>query len=160
MQQNGMGRTFWAQAVAWMLLALPASSLVASTCPEPIVDLNDYVETRYGSPDPTLPPPGEGFGNAVAIHGAWMVVGAPLDDGELNNLMDSGAAYVYERIQGAWVFRQRLEASDGATSDSFGFAVDIFEDWIIIGSPQSDPLGQASGSAYVFPKKGQTGHVY
>jgi hypothetical protein len=87
-------------------------------------------------------------GNAVAIAGERIVIGAPNED----NM--TGAVYLYRYDVGTktWVEEQRLIASDGQEGDGFGFSVAISSsgDRIAIGSPGDNDNGFLSGSAYVF----------
>lgn len=114
------------------------------------LDLNDFEQTRFGSPDALPPNANEQFGSPVAIWGDWMVVGAVGDDQAESALHDSGAAYVYRREGGSWLFHQKLLPADSAQGDRFGRDVDIFERWIVVGAPEDDDNGPSSGSAYVF----------
>ena len=92
-----------------------------------------------------------GFGDAIAIDAEGIVIGAPEDDNE--NGGGAGSAYVFERDpNGVWLQSARLLASDGSGGDAFGFSVAIHDDVIAVGAPEDDPLGFASGSAYVFER--------
>lgn len=92
---------------------------------------------------------GDLFGYDVAIHKGRFVAGAFLADP--GGLADRGAAYVYEYDGTQWVQRQKLTASDGASSDWFGRAVALHGDTAVIGAPMDD-LGVKTnaGSVYVF----------
>jgi hypothetical protein len=94
------------------------------------------------------------FGRAVALSGGVALVGAPAADGDLSN--DLGAAYVFRLRDGKWVQEARLLAADAASGDRFGEAVAIDGTRAIIGSPQDDDGGFASGSAYVFDFDGKS----
>jgi hypothetical protein len=90
------------------------------------------------------------FGDAISTDGAWLMVGAP---GEANG----GAVYVYALQNGAYVQRSRLVASDGASNDSFGAALDISGSTAVIGAwKDSHAAGSGAGSAYVFEIVGGT----
>ena len=90
------------------------------------------------------------FGDAVAADGAWLMVGAP---NESSGGVDAGAVYVYELDNGNYVQRARLIASDGASGDSFGNAIDIDGDVAVIGAWQDNlAAGSGAGSAYVFER--------
>ena len=107
------------------------------------------------------------FGHSVAIYNNTIVVGAPYEDGNLNqsgnflNWQDSGAAYVFELVDNNWVQTAYLKAENPGTHDHFGFSVDISNDQIIVGSPFEDsainnPLDNSaynSGAAYIFSLK-------
>ena len=90
----------------------------------------------------------EFFGNAVALDGTRLLIGDIGDDG------NRGAAYVFERSGGVWSAVQKLVASSGAALDNFGFSLAIDGNRLVIGAPDSDPLGNKSGSAYVFRRSG------
>lgn len=92
------------------------------------------------------------FGWSVAIDGDTVVVGAWLDDASGNN---AGAAYVFQRDQGGvgnWGQVAKITGSDTTAADKFGYSVDIGGDSIIVGAPQDDPSGSASGAAYLFDR--------
>ena len=96
---------------------------------------------------------GAQFGNAVAISGNTMVVGARFDS---TTASQAGAAYVYVLNGGTWTQQAVLLASDGAVADKFGYSVAISENTIVIGAYNDDsPLSNA-GSAYVFVRSGTT----
>ncbi|HOW70265.1 MAG TPA: SUMF1/EgtB/PvdO family nonheme iron enzyme [Phycisphaerae bacterium] len=101
-------------------------------------------ETKLVSPDP---PSGDGFAFAVAISGEVAFVGAYLDgEGESR----SGAAYVFRRLGGVWLYEQKLKAPDAAPGREFGISVSIQGDTALVGSHLDDHAGPNSGSAYVF----------
>lgn len=104
------------------------------------------------------------FGDAVAISGDRIVVGATFDDHEV---ADAGSAYVFRRNDNGtpldprddfWVDEDMLTAPDAATNDNFGQSVAIRGDWVIVGAFSDDDAcppelklpNCASGSAYTF----------
>jgi len=91
---------------------------------------------------------GDQFGQAVAISGDTVVVGASRDDTAAGS--DAGSAYVFARSGTSWSQQQKLTASDAAASDFFGFAVGISADTVVVGAPNDDDGGNDAGSAYVF----------
>jgi hypothetical protein len=96
---------------------------------------------------------GAQFGNAVAISGNTMVVGARFDG---TTASQAGAAYVYVLSGGVWTQQAVLLANDGAVADKFGYSVAISENTVVVGSYNDDsPLSNA-GSAYVFVRSGTT----
>ncbi len=108
--------------------------------------------------------PNDFFGNAVAISGNTILVGAranDTDEDENNTLSAAGAVYVYVRDAiGNWNFQQKLVASDRQELDQFGFVVDIDGDRAIIGLARQsyDENGENyminAGAAYVFERNG------
>ena len=87
------------------------------------------------------------LGTTVAISGGTIVAGALFSS-------DSGSAYVFENNADAWEEAQRLDPSDGASSDRFGAAVGISGDAIAVGAYRDDDDGDESGAVYVFTRSG------
>jgi hypothetical protein len=96
---------------------------------------------------------GADFGWSVAISGDTAVVGAPEEDSELYN---EGAAYVFERVGGAWRISARLRSQYPATMSGFQFgnAVAIAGDLIAVGSRRG--AGGGAGIVQLFRREGGT----
>jgi len=79
-------------------------------------------------------------------------VGAPFDSIGGNILQ--GSAYVFNRQGGSWVEEQTLTASDGASSDVFGFTIAVSGSTIV--GAESDNIGGNlnQGAVYVFNRHG------
>ncbi|GEM_PF-1163782 len=95
-----------------------------------------------------IPEDGSGFsyfGQAVSIDGYLAVVGAP---GESSAAFYAGAAYVFERLDGAWTQVAKLTAWDAAEMDFFGTSVAVSGGTIAVGACQAD--GLEPGSVYLF----------
>jgi hypothetical protein len=93
------------------------------------------------------------FGGSVSISGNRAVIGAVYDDhaGGAN----AGSAYVFIRSGGpgapGWTQQAKLTPSDAAAGDSFGCAVSVSGDTVVIGALEDDHAGGTNaGSAYVF----------
>lgn len=95
---------------------------------------------------------GDSFGHAVSVDGDTIVVGSPFHNSA------RGAAYVFERVGGAWQssHSEKLASSDGASNDQFGFSVAVSGETIIGGAWGDDDNGSSSGSAYLFTRAGGT----
>ncbi len=80
----------------------------------------------------------DGFGQAIAIDGKLMAVGAP-GTAELR-----GAVYVFERDgSGRWAERARLTHAGGAAGDRFGRALALKGGVLLVGAPgQAEHKGQ------------------
>jgi hypothetical protein len=87
------------------------------------------------------------FGYALSTDDDVIVASAPYDD-DLGQR--SGSVYVFERSGLSWSQVAKLLANDGAAYNLFGSAVAISGDCAIIGAPEDNDNGYASGSAYVF----------
>jgi hypothetical protein len=96
---------------------------------------------------------GDHFGYSVAISGDVAIVGAPKSRDAGNN---SGSAYIFVRNGNTWEEQAKLTASDAAQDDFFGLSVAINGDVAIVGAHLNDDAGNASGSAYVFVRNGDT----
>ena len=98
---------------------------------------------------------GGAVGYDIALDGDTAVVGAT---GKSVYGLASGAAYVFEKLDGNWRQVARLIPDDGATEDIFGARVAVEGDTIFISAPWDDDLGAKSGSIYVFEKT-ETGWI-
>jgi len=93
----------------------------------------------------------DAFGGSVALEGDVLIVGAPLEDsrsqgvdGDLfdNSLEDSGAAFVYERVNGSqWEKTAYLKASNPDAQDFFGARVATNGTYIAVSAPGEDGFG-------------------
>ena len=91
------------------------------------------------------------FGNSLSISGDIAVIGTPQDDDEDNN---TGAVYIFERVDANWNFIQKIIADDGELADMFGISVDIAGDYIVVGSYQAVGVTGNTGAAYIFWNNG------
>jgi hypothetical protein len=92
---------------------------------------------------------GDMFGNAVAIDGDYIVIGASREDGSGKN---RGAAYVFRRTgTNTWDAGTKLTASGAGDEDRFGNAVAIAGDYLAIGAVAENSY---TGAAYVFHRTG------
>ncbi len=96
---------------------------------------------------------GAQFGNAVAISGNTMVIGARHDS---TTASQAGAALVYIRNGPNWTQQAKLIANDGALGDKFGYSVAVGDNTIVIGAYNDDGPFADTGSAYVFTRNGTT----
>jgi hypothetical protein len=97
-------------------------------------------------------PPGVGaeFGNALAISGNTMVIGA-----HKTAPNEKGAAFVYELNGTTWTEKAKLLGGVNAVAnDHFGYSVAINGDTIVVGAPNNFGSSTVPGSAYVFVRNG------
>ncbi|MFO0695322.1 MAG: hypothetical protein U0230_17295 [Polyangiales bacterium] len=89
----------------------------------------------------TGPSTNEGFGEAVAIDGDRIAVGAP---GHLlgGSAVTSGSVRTYAYDGSQWVFDATLTLSGGAVGDDFGASLALESDVLVVGAP-----GRANGAA-------------
>ena len=114
---------------------------------------------------------GDFFGYSAAVSGNIMMIGAPLEDSsatgidgsEDNNLLlDSGAAYLFNRTDGEWNQTAYLKASNTNASDVFGVTVSFSGDTVVVGAyfedssatgvnhSQSSNSASSAGAVYVY----------
>jgi len=92
------------------------------------------------------------FGFSVAVSGDTAIVGATgLNGGGAAN--GRGWAYVFTRSGTAWTQQQKLQSSDGAAGDAFGYSVAVSGDTAVVGA-RADVVGTGGevGSAYIFQR--------
>ncbi|MBN2018237.1 MAG: hypothetical protein JW794_08950 [Candidatus Cloacimonetes bacterium] len=87
------------------------------------------------------------FGKQVAISGSIVVVGCPGDDDNGNN---SGSVFTYENNTDDFTYTTKVFASDGFAYRYFGSAIAMDGDWLIVGVPLDNDMGNEAGAAYFF----------
>jgi hypothetical protein len=97
----------------------------------------------------------DAFGSSVAIWGDMVAVGAELETH--STLSRAGAAYLFERDGDGYRQQARVTASDAAANDSFGYAVDVDGDTLVVSALLARAFGVRSvGAVYVFTRSGET----
>lgn len=97
---------------------------------------------------------GDFFGNAVALSGERLVVGAVFRD--VDQLVNSGAVYVFERSGSDWNIKAALTAPDAQDFDRFGASVAASGNVIVVGARDKSQAGlSTAGAAYIFSKQGK-----
>lgn len=107
----------------------------------------------------------DNFGWSVAINGDYLIVGAPLENDDVNgnnSLINAGSAYVYKKDNtGKWTFLRKILPDFRTIGSWFGASVAISsKQTIVIGAAQhkldtSNTLSlNSAGSAYIFEPQG------
>jgi hypothetical protein len=120
---------------------------------------------------------GDTFGNAVAVSGHTVLVGAPGEasastdvDGDQgdNDASSAGAVYVFVREGAGWSQQAYLKAPNAESGDAFGRSVALDGDTAVIGATGEDSSATGvdgdlsdnsvpqAGAAYVFVRHGTT----
>lgn len=90
------------------------------------------------------------FGHVIAMDDTFLVMGAPDPFGAT-----PGSVMVLQRSGQTWPIGQTLTASNAASNDQFGYAVDIYGDTIAVGAPyEDDGDAMSNGAVYVFRRNG------
>lgn len=118
---------------------------------------------------------GDCFGQAVAISGDTIIIGATGEsskavlingDGDNNEALSSGAAYVFVRQNGVWTQQAYLKAPNAGSGDFFGACVALSGETAIVSAPGegsavagvngdgNDNSKPNAGAAYVFKRSG------
>jgi hypothetical protein len=110
------------------------------------------------------------FGEAVALDGDTIAIGAPREDSATaanpldNSLADSGAVFVWRRRAGVWSAEAIAKAPNAGARDWFGDAVALSGDTLAVAAPgedsssagidgnQLDNSATDSGAVYVFAR--------
>ena len=111
-----------------------------------LFERNGAAWTQQTKLQPSSGDTGTYFGEAVALDGDTLVVGASRDD---FGGIDSGLAYVYVRSGGAWAEQAKLIPAAVDADDEFGASVAVDGDVAVIGAPGAEPE-----AAYVFSRSG------
>lgn len=96
------------------------------------------------------------FGYSVSVSNNYAVIGTH------PQVARNGVAYIFENDGGTWSQAYKALASDGATSDRFGYSVSISGDYALIGAYEEDHDASggnqitSAGSAYLFYRSGGT----
>lgn len=107
----------------------------------------------------------DSFGLSVDIFDQSIVIGASLEDFDLNGsneLSNTGAAYVFElNSNNQWEQAQRLVAPDREELDQYGQVVTIYGSYVLLGAyyGNSDENGESfldnAGSTYLYERNNQ-----
>jgi hypothetical protein len=89
------------------------------------------------------------FGTSIALSDNFVLIGASQD-----LLFGTGKAYVFRRVGAGFLEAVTLLPSDGVSGAEFGAAVDLTDEFALVGAPSDDDSGEASGSVYVFERNG------
>jgi len=118
---------------------------------------------------------GDFFGNAVAVSGDTVIIGAYQEGSSTmgvnstpnQNASQAGAAFVFVRSGTTWSQQAYLKASQVSDSDFFGWSVAVSGDTVVVGAQLEDSSTtgvnstpdeslNAAGAAYVFVRSGTT----
>ncbi|MCG3162016.1 MAG: hypothetical protein JMDDDDMK_03244 [Acidobacteria bacterium] len=93
---------------------------------------------------------GAHFGVSVALDGDTAVIGASLGLFQTGpNAVDQRSAYVFLQL-GEWVQVRQFGPELGSANDSFGYAVALDGDTVLVGAYRGDAAGADQGAAYAF----------
>lgn len=91
-----------------------------------------------------------GFGDAIALEGDTLIVGAPTHD--IGADADAGQVYVFQRTAGVWSQVAILSAVGAASDDRYGSSVALSGGLLLVGAPLQEDAGSPTNAGVV--------HVY
>jgi len=89
---------------------------------------------------------GDHFGQAIALNGSLMLVGAPA---QYDN---RGAVYVFRKQDGQWLEQARLTDANGTSGDMLGRSLSLEGDVALVGAPNKNA---DAGAAYLYQRNAQ-----
>ena len=90
------------------------------------------------------------FGKSVGIHDDFIIVGMYGDDDF------SGSAYLFQNNSGTWEQHSKIYAEDASFIANFGWSVDIYEDYAIVGAWGDNDVDYDNGAVYIFTYEDDT----
>lgn len=90
---------------------------------------------------------GDFFGDAVAVSGSTVLVGAPVASYQSHL---TGLVYVYGLVNGTWRLRGKITDPDNGVYDEFGGSVSVSGTTAVIGAADADAH---AGAAFVFTRQ-------
>lgn len=125
---------------------LPLASVTALLLAPVALAGDVYQEAKLVSPDPGT---GEIAGTGLAIDGDRIAMGVPHDVHDGNFY---GAVHVYERRPGGWMHVQKLRPASLERNDSFGYAVAMQGNLMLVGAVGDDGAAPGCGRVYVYER--------
>ncbi len=104
------------------------------------------LEAQLESPEPKA---GAQFGHSVSVDGEIIAVGAPAP-GPLSSNPGSGSVTVFRRIGDEWLGIEQLSDVQPEPGDSFGAAVDVDGERVMVGAPGDNVGEENAGSVRIF----------
>jgi hypothetical protein len=93
---------------------------------------------------------GAEFGSSVALDGTRMAVGASSDKDAAGNTV--GALYIYEFGGSGWTHIQKLQPDVLLAGDSFGTAIALEGDHLVVGASGDDGAASNGGAVYLYER--------
>lgn len=136
-----------------LVIGAPRMSITGTTLPCAYVfTRSDGLWTRQARLVASTNPRDYSFGSALSLQGTTLVVGAPdqqLDPDAPTWLGGSGAAHVFQGSAAVWNYTALLSGDQLLSIWSFGKAVLVDGDTLLVGAPRSgEPIGGSVGSIY------------
>jgi len=93
------------------------------------------------------------FGNAVALNGDRLAIGAYLTSQSSGS--GPGSAHVYVRNGATWQSEFAVRSPDGGVDVEFGYSIGLSGDVMVVGAPQNNNSSNVrTGAAFVFTREG------
>jgi hypothetical protein len=103
---------------------------------------------------------GDGFGSSLAVAAGTLFVGAPVPRTLSPETDAAGSVYAFERTDGEWRRTVRLTTGEAGPGASFGSAISIGGDTVLVGDPAAErSSGDTNGVTYVVERSDTRWHV-
>ncbi len=107
--------------------------------------------TELAELDPVGEQPGDGTGEAIAMRGDVVALGAGRHDhGDPTQLANAGVVFVFEEAGGAWTQTATLALPGPRAQDRFGASVVLGDDVLLVGAPGRDLGAEDAGAVFRF----------
>ena len=91
------------------------------------------------------------FGSSISFYNDYLIIGAPGENSY------KGAVYIYKYDGINWLLESKIIAADGVANDYFGSAVDIDDQYAIIGAKGLERYGHMQvGGVYIYKNDGSS----
>ncbi len=103
----------------------------------------------------------ENLGYAVAIHGNYVVVGAPVNNWVCGGGAKNGKAYIFKKTGNSWAYVQDITPTAAALgvgcNQQYGKAVAIYDNYIAVSAPNAEVNGfSEAGAVFIYKLAGNS----
>ena len=107
----------------------------------------------------------ENLGHAVAIHGNFAVVGAPVNNWICGGGAKNGKAYLFRKTGNTWAYVQDITPTASIIGpgcyQQYGKAVAIYDNFIAVSAPNADVSGIGeAGAVFIYKLTGNTSSYF
>ncbi|WMN11041.1 gliding motility-associated C-terminal domain-containing protein [Marivirga salinae] len=97
------------------------------------------------------------FGVQISVSQNTMAIGAKGSSYKWGDR--AGSVYIYEKLNGAWDFQEKVNAPEEVNEDAFASRIEIFEDLLFVAAPSYDSIidgakYNSTGKVYIYEREG------
>ncbi len=94
------------------------------------------------------------FGNALDLNGNHMLIGCQGKNG--GSIYGTGEVYAFRLVGGAWTLTATLQSPKRSSTENYGLAIAMENDFAVIASRGDDFLGNSTGAVHPWRRSGNT----